>query len=137
MNKAKDYLRGECTLALCRGDKVYLSQKRGVSALLEYLESGTDLRGFSCADKVVGKGASFLYIKLAVLEVHACVISKCAYELLLDHGISVTYDTVVDRIQNRDKTGYCPIEESVLNLTNENEAVLAIKNKLSELRSKQ
>lgn len=137
MNPAKQYLSNGITLAVVNGDTVYTSCERGVAPLMNFLDSGICIDGFSCADKVVGKGAAFLYVLLKVKEVHACVLSACAKEILERYSISVTYDTLVERIQNRDKTGFCPIEEAVLNISSPESALIAIKNKLEFLRSKQ
>ncbi len=137
MNPAKQYLSDGITLAVANGDTVYTSCERGVAPLIHFLDNGICIDGFSCADKVVGKGAAFLYVLLKVKEVHACVLSACAKEILESHSVSVTYDTLVERIQNRDKTGFCPIEEAVLNISSPESALIAIKNKLEFLRSKQ
>lgn len=134
MNEAIKFLKGDITLALHRDNTVYTSNKRGVSALLEFIESKTDLSGFSAADKVVGKGAAFLYVLLKVKSVYAGVISACAKEVLISHGIEVSSDMLVERIINRDKTGFCPIEEAVYEINEPRCALIAIKEKLKKLR---
>lgn len=45
------------TCVICRGEDVLTDRRRGVKPLMELLESGKDLHGFSAADKVVGKAA--------------------------------------------------------------------------------
>ncbi len=135
MNEAIKFLTGDLTLALALGECVYVSNRRGVSSLLEFLENGTNLRGFHSADKVVGKGAAFLYVLLGVSSVHGTVMSACAKDVLKDNNITVTYDILVDRIVNRDKTGFCPIEEAVLAITEPQQALIAMKEKLTKLRS--
>lgn len=135
MNTAKELLKNGYTLALCLGDTIYTSYERGVKSLLSFVENNIDVKGFSCADKVVGKGAAYLYVLLEVKDVHATVISECAKNVLIRYGIAVTYDSLVDRIQNRDKTGFCPIEEAVLNIDEPHKALIAIKDKLITLRS--
>ncbi len=135
MNTAKELLNQGYSLAMCLGETVYTSNERGVTSLLYFVENKVDVTGFYCADRVVGKGAAFLYVLLNVREVHACVISKCAKEVLTSNGIKVTYDTQVDRIINRDKTGYCPIEEAVIDVNEPSLAYDAIKKKLLALRS--
>ena len=135
MNTAKELLSQGYTLAMCLGDNVYTSKERGVKSLLYFLDNRIDVSGFYCADKVVGKGAAFLYVLLNVFEIHAGVISKCAMETLSANGIRVTYDILVDRISNREKTGYCPIEEAVFDIDNPSLALSAIKEKLLSLRS--
>ena len=56
--------QGEYTVVLCRDDVTYTDTRRGVAPLLALLDSGTDVGGFSAADKVVGKAAAFLYLRL-------------------------------------------------------------------------
>ena len=134
MNEAVKFLIGDITLVLLRDKTVYTSNKRGVSALVEFVDNKTDLTGFCAADKVVGKGAAFLYVVLGVKSVYAGVISACAAQVLQSHGIELYYDTMVDRIVNRDKTGFCPIEEAVYGIDEPSIAVTAIKEKLKKLR---
>ena len=105
------------------------------TALLGLIDENVNVKGYDSADRVVGKGAAFLYIILGVARVHACVISRCALNTLGQSGIEVTYDILVDRIENRDKTGFCPIEEAVLSIDTPSLALIAIKNRLKELKS--
>ena len=55
--KARDLLEsGDYTCVLQKGEVSYTSKERGVKPLFDWLESSVDLRGFSAADRVVGKG---------------------------------------------------------------------------------
>ena len=83
LNKAKALLAaGGYTCVLCRGDEIHTATARGVKPLVDWLDSGLDLRGFSAADKVVGRATAFLYVLLGVREVHALVMSAPAKEAL-------------------------------------------------------
>ena len=65
--KARDLLlAGNYTCVVCREDTLYTTTHRGVAPLLNWLDDGTDLEGFSAADRVVGRGAAFLYCLLKV-----------------------------------------------------------------------
>ena len=121
------------TCVFVNGEKVFSSTKRGVKPLLEFLESGTDFSAFSVADKVVGKGAGFLYILLKVKAVYAKVISKQALNLLNENGVKVYYDELVLNVQNRSKTGLCPIETAVLSTYSPTLALEQIKRTLESL----
>lgn len=125
---------GNYTCVLCRGCEVYTAEKRGVAPLIEFLESGMDFSGFSAADRVVGNGAAFLYALLGIKELYAGVLSRTAKLTLENGGISVAYRTLTDYIVNRNKTGPCPIEQSVSGIAEPYEALCAIKAKLSELK---
>lgn len=125
--------QGGYTVVLCRDGVTYTDTRRGVAPLLALLDSATDVAGFSAADKVVGKAAAFLYLRLGVAAVHATVISAPAYDLLTANGVSVTYDTLAPAIRNRAGDGFCPMETVTLSLTDPMEAEVAIRKRLVEL----
>lgn len=134
LERAKALLtEGDCTVVLCRDDVTHTDTRRGVAPLLALLDRGEDVTGFAAADKVVGKAAAFLYLRLGVAAVHAAVISTPAYDLLTAHGIDTTYDTLVPAIRNRAGDGYCPMEQVALPLTDPMEAEAAIRTRLAEL----
>ena len=134
LERAKALLtEGDYTVVLCRGEITHTDTRRGVAPLLRWLDAATDVTGFAAADKVVGKAAAFLYLRLGVVAVYAGVISAPAYDLLLAHGVSVTYDTFVPAIRNRAGDGYCPMETVSLPLTDPLEAETAIRKRLAEL----
>lgn len=124
---------GNYTCVLCRGDSIFTDSRRGVRPLLELLESGADLRGFAAADKVVGKGAAYLYVLMGVGSVYAQVISAPAIEILSRYGIEFSYETQVPAIENREKTGLCPIESAVWDVDDPATALAVIRRTLSNL----
>ena len=135
LEKAKGLLeKSDLTCVICSDEETLTSQKRGVAPLLDWLDEGKDLSGYSAADKVVGNGAAFLYVLLGVKELYAGVISKSALETLSRHKISVSYDILTEAIRNRDNTGYCPIESAVAGITSPEAALTAIRNRLKELK---
>lgn len=91
---------------------------------------------FCAADKVIGKGAAFLYVLLGIKQVYATVISESAKHVLEKNGIALEYDTLVDRIMNRTRTGFCPIETAVVEIEDANEALMVIKATFRELAGK-
>lgn len=131
--KAKALLQEGCTCALYTKTQVFRSEKRGVAPLLQWLESGEDFSEFSAADKVVGKAAAFLYVLLGAQRVYALVISEAAESVLNAYNIPVCFEERVSAIKNRDGTGFCPMEQAVLHLSDPKEAYRAIIKKLKEL----
>ena len=132
--KARDLLdTGNYTCVVCRGDTVFTTTQRGVAPLLTWLDSKTDLTGFSAADRVVGRGAAFLYCLLGVKEVYAHVMSNPAAEVLQAHGICVSADRFVEGIVNRQGTGPCPFEAAVMDIRDPEEALIAIRNKRKQM----
>lgn len=134
LSRAKEELSaGGYTCVICRDSLTYHTTERGVRPLLNWLENGTDLSGGCAADKVVGKAAAMLYCLLKVKAIYAGVLSQPAKEVLDRHGVAVEYSKIVDAIENRTKTGLCPMEQATLHLTNPADAPAAIRKKLAEL----
>ena len=121
------------TCVLCSGDQVLTSRLRGVKPLLTWLDEGLDLKGFTAADKVVGKAAAFLYVLLGVKEVYAQVMSRPAKAILEAHGIPNGCEEEVPAIRNRTNTGFCPMETAVWEISDPQEALTAIRQKAKEL----
>jgi len=127
-------LENAYTCVLKSEEHLLTSTERGVKPLLDWLDAGIELSEFSAADRVVGNGAAFLYVLLGVKEVYAHVLSRPAAETLERYQIHVNYETLVDGIQNRQKTGTCPIEEVVKGETDPAAALLKIRARLAELK---
>lgn len=137
LNKAIDKLQsGAYTCVLCKDDEIITSTERGVKPLTDLLDRGIDLKGFSAADKVVGKAAAFLYVLLGVNEVYAPVMSESAVHTLLENGVKARFDRSVKNIINRSGTGFCPMEEAVKDITEPAAAIAAIKLKQKYLSEK-
>ena len=128
--------REGCTCVLCKGDIYYKSSRRGVAPLMGWLEEGIDAKGFSAADKVVGKATAFLYCLLGVSAVHANVISDAAVAVLQEHGILLTYGQRVAAIQNRTGDGLCPMEMATREISDPADAPAAIRAALARLTDK-
>lgn len=135
LRKARALLdTGNYTCVVCRGSTLHTATERGVRPLLNWLDSGLALQGFSAADRVVGRATAFLYCLLGVTEVYARVMSRPAAEVLQAHGISSHTDTLVDGIINRKGTGPCPFEAAVLEIQDAGQALEAIRKKLADMK---
>ena len=133
--KAREILQScDYTCVVCREDSVYTTSRRGVAPLLNWLDDHTDLKGFSAADRVVGRGAAFLYCLLGVRAVYARVMSRPAADVLTAYGIQATAGTLVEGIINRKGTGPCPFEAAVMDITDAQEALTAIRNKMQQMQ---
>jgi hypothetical protein len=128
MKTALDILiEGKYTCVLKKGDFLHASAESGLKPMLGFIRDGIDLRGFSAADKVVGKAAAFLFVLAGVQCVHGVVMSVTGLEVLSQHGIVCTYDKLVDQIQRRDGMGVCPMELRVRDIDDPNEALRIMK----------
>lgn len=124
---------GDCTCVLCRDDNVYIAREQGVRPLVAWLDEGRDFTGFSAADKVVGKAAALLYCLLGVTAVYAPVMSQAARTVLQTYGIAVQTGQLVPAIENRTKTGLCPMEIATAGVSDPADALAAIRKKLAQL----
>lgn len=134
LEKAKViFAQGDYTCVLCKTDTVYTATERGLKPLLSHINNGTVLRDFCAADRIVGKAAALLYALLGVSTVYAPIMSEAGIDTLRRNGITPLYDTAVKEIRNRTDTGLCPMEEAVQDITDPNEGLLAIKEKISRM----
>lgn len=132
--KAKDLLKsGDYTLVAVCDNEIITSRERGVKPLLKLLDSNINLKGYSAADKVIGKAAAFLYVLLETDEIYAKVISEPALDILTENHIKTEYEILAEAIRNRDNTGFCPMETAVMDIENADEALICIRNKLALL----
>jgi hypothetical protein len=135
MHKAKYILKNEnLTCVLIKGDKVYKSTAAGIAPMLGFIGAGTDLVGFSAADRVVGRAAAFLFALAGVTYLHAGLISDGACSILDAHGVKYSFDILTDRIENRTRTGTCPMEEAVKDIEDPHAAYVALRAKIGGFR---
>ena len=122
------------TCVLQKGEDICFSFDHGVKPLLAWIDEGRDFTGYGAADQVVGKAAALLYVLLGVRDLYGQVISDPAIQVLEDHGVAYAYDKRVPYIINRMKNGMCPMEQTVLDISDPKEAVTALKNNVMSMR---
>lgn len=125
------------SVVLCRGTILAERYQRGVLPLLELIECDEDFSGCSAADKIVGRAAALLFVRLGVRAVYGEVMSRGALAVLSAHGIAAEYGVLTEGIQNRAGTGSCPMELAVQGIDEPEEAYRALRRKTDELRAKQ
>lgn len=104
--------RTKSSLVVLKEDEIKTYHNSGIKDLITLLkENHKALMGASVADKAIGKVAAAIMIRAGVKEVYAEVISSFAIELFEQYGIEAKFKMKIPYIQNRDKTGICPMEE--------------------------
>lgn len=121
------------TCVLSDGNRLIKSRERGVKPLIGFIESGKSFKGFTAADKVVGKAAALLYALMGVTALYAGVISAGALEVCNSNGIYVEYGKSVQYIINRNGDGVCPMEQATAQISDPLAAFEAIKQRLAQL----
>lgn len=123
----------DATLVAVRGDEIVVCRDRGVKPLLKMVAEGRSLKGFSVADKVVGKAPALLYAVLGPEAVFSPVMSWTGRAVLFAAGIFVSHDVLVPHISNRAKSGQCPMDESVTNIWEPYEAVSVLEERARQM----
>ena len=133
--KAKALLVGETRCAVVKGDMIYASDRRGIAPLLELYDRGEDWNGCVAADRIIGKAAALIYAKLGAAELFAAVLSRSAIDVLNRFDIRFSYGVLSDRIINRKGDGICPMEQTVMDIDDPDEAIKALKRTVAALRA--
>ena len=131
---AKNNIEGH-TICLCREGKCLFSEKRGIAPMMDFIAEAKDLSGYSVADLVVGKAAALLFVKSKIKRVFAKTVSESAKRVLELYGVDYEYETLTEKIINRDGTDICPMEKAVSGTDDVEEAYSILQNKLKILRS--
>lgn len=124
----------QLSLIADRQGKMYISQSHGIGPIINPMKK--DLMFFKEAvvvDKVIGKATAMLLILSQVKYIYAYVLSEKAKEILDHYHIDYDYQKLVPYIINRTHDGMCPMEKTVYDLTDLNEAYDALLRKQEEL----
>ncbi len=130
---AKDAL-GSHSIAVVRAGSVLTDDARGISPMLDFLARGEDLRGAAVADRIVGRAAALLFLHAGIRAVWATVISRGALALLMGAGVSCRYDTLTEHIINRTGDDICPMEKTVVGISDPETAYRLLREKRDEMR---
>ena len=126
--------REDVSCVIVRNGEVLTSGLFGIKPLMQHLR--VDRRFFEgaiIADKVIGKAAAMLLVDSGIAEIYGAVMSESAAELLKACGIPFGYGELVPMIENRTHDGMCPMEQTVLNLTEPADAFDALEITIAKL----
>ena len=118
------------SLAVYNHDSLSTYHQHGVQDLLQLLENEPQrLQGAVVADKMIGKAAAALMAVGGVKQVHTNLICTPAREMLEKAGIVVSAKEEVPMILNRDRSGQCPMDQSLNETDDPQECVNILKNR--------
>lgn len=130
---AKINLTGH-TICLCKDRECIYSDKKGIAPMMDFIASGVDLSGYSVADLIVGKAVSMLFVKAGIKCVFAKTLSQNGKAILDLYAIPYQYEVLTENIINRMGTDICPMEKTVLQTSDIEEAYILLKNKLKSMQ---
>lgn len=105
----------------------------GISHLLKLYEEGL-LKDSYVADTVIGKAAAMIFSLAGVKGCYGMTLSELGAEWLSKNNIPYSFKEKTEIIINRKGDGMCPMEETVLEVSDHNEAVKLLKNKVRLLK---
>ena len=128
--KLKDTLiEQNCSIVASNG---YTSFENGIKPVIFKLNENIHyFEGLSVADKIIGKASAMLLTLSGVKEVYAMVLSKAGQEIFEKYGVKYEYGELVDYIVNRKGDGMCPMELTVKDIDDLNEAYEALNKKIT------
>lgn len=135
LEKAISLLPGH-SLVLVKDEETLFSDLKGVAPMMSFLEKGADLKWFSAADLVIGKAAASLFVKAGIKDVYGQTMSEKAAAYLKEKGVTYSYGLLVPDILNAKRAGLCPMEDSVKDIDDPDEAHEALKQRIALLKSK-
>ena len=115
----------------------YYSYDTGIKPVINRINEDINyFKGLIVADKIIGKASAMLLVLSQVKEIYCVVLSESGKELLDKYGVAYHYENLVPYIINRLGDDMCPMEKTVKDIDDLNEALLALNNKLSTLKAK-
>ncbi len=129
---------GTSVVMIRDGRIIHQADGRGVKPLLEAYENQPEvLNGSLVVDTLIGKAAAMILVLGGVHSVHGTTMSEAGAEYLKKRGIPLSYDRKIELISNREGTGVCPLERSVMELDDPKEGYEKLKETVCQLRKAQ
>ena len=110
----------------------YISDESGIRpVIVPMCEDIVFFKDLEVADRIIGKASAMLLCLSGVKKVYTPVLSKAGKEIFDRYGVKADYDTLAEYIANRKGNGMCPMEMTVKDIDDLNEAFSALKKKLA------
>ncbi len=112
LEKAKQLFQtGNYSLVAINDEVQWVSNGRGIKPLYQFIMNEPALaKGASVADKVIGKAAALLAVYGGIRAIYTELTTTAAILICENHGIDLVYNKKTDYIENRDHSGFCPME---------------------------
>ena len=112
----------------------YFSYENGIKPVINKINEDKEyFNGLIVADKIIGKASAMLLVMSGVKEVSCVVLSKAGQIILEKYNIPYHYDVLTENIINRKGDDICPMEKTVQDIDDLNDAYIALKAKCNLL----
>lgn len=131
MDLKKELLENDYSIVASSG---YHSNDNGIKPVLFRLNENINyFNGLEVADKIIGKASAMLLSLSGVKKVYAHVLSKAGKDIFDKYNIEYEYGQLVEYIINRKGDGMCPMEITVKDIDDLNEAYKALNEKVKSM----
>lgn len=133
IEKAKEeFLKANYSFVMAGEGKIITNNEKGLSSIIDLIDSGDDFSDYAICDKVTGRAAAFLYVLLGVETVHAEKMAKLAIQILDRAEIKYSYDELIETVLDSQMKEIDPVELSVLRSGSAVQAINDIKAALNK-----
>jgi len=100
-------------LAEKNGEIIFSSFEHAIAPALALLGM-ENAKGCIVYDKTVGKAAAVVFVNVGIKFVYASIMSVTAKEFLEANGVAFECGNLIEKIYNRARTDFCPMEKAVI-----------------------
>lgn len=126
--------KGVKTCVIIKDGKItYAESPKGIAHIITLYESGM-LKDAFVADTVIGKAAAMIFTLAGVSGCYGKTMSREALNRLNKYNIKASYSTLSENIINRKGDGICPMESAVMDIDDEEKAVVVLKETIEKLK---
>ena len=127
----KELAKGHALVVACDDGTVKTYDDNGIIPLFKHLENGNFSNSY-IFDKVTGKASSLILAYGGASNLYTGILSKEAIPVLEKYNINYSADQIVDYIINRAGDDKCPMEKSVTDIDDPQEAYEILKEKFGK-----
>lgn len=114
--------------------EVIVSNDFGIKPLMiELRKNKQAFQNAVIADRVIGKAAALLGVLGGARKMYGAIMSLAACKVLEANHVEYEYGEQVPYIENRSKTGKCPMEETVWEINDASQAFEALEVTIARL----
>ena len=126
--------KDDIVCAVYNNQTLLTSNLKGIRPWIKWLKECPELLENAIAvDKVIGKAAAMLMVVAKVKSVYTPIISEQAQEYLKTQSIHFEYDKTVPFISNVEKNGLCPMEKTIVDISDAYEGYQLLLEKIQHL----
>ncbi|MDR1940739.1 MAG: DUF1893 domain-containing protein [Endomicrobium sp.] len=131
VNDLKEMLKSHALIVAYPDGTVKIYDDKGIKPLFKHLESG-DFKNCDVYDKVTGKASTLILVYGGAASLYTGILSKEAIPVLEKYGIKYRADKIVDYIINVTGDDKCPMEKTVTDIEDPQQAFEILKERFGQ-----